>query len=104
MENIAHRSMAPCDRNGAEKRKPVSAAVRAEEIGGDPVVGLGAGFTTRRLHSLNSRRAIFTPVPPLLHGSGAVGTVRGKKQRPQRLKDFFGYNGHSAETKRSGLP
>jgi hypothetical protein len=79
MENIAHRSMAPCNRNGAEKRKPVSAAVRAEEIGGDSVVGLRAGFTTRRLHPLNARCAIFAPVPPLLHGSGAVGTMRGKK-------------------------
>ena len=104
VENIAHCSVAPSDRNGAEKRKPVSAAVRAEEIGGDSVVGLGAGFTTRGLHPLNSRCAIFAPVPPLLHGSGAVGTMRGEKQRPQRLNDCFGRKGHGAETRRSGLP
>ena len=104
MENIAHRSVTARNRDSAEKRKPLAPAVRAEELGGDSIVRLRASFTTRGLHPLDSRRAIFAPIHPLLHASGAVGTMRGEKERPQRLKDFFGHKGYGAETRRSGLP
>jgi len=104
MENIAHRSVTARNRDSAEKRKPLAPAVRAEELGSDSIVRLRASFTTRGLHPLDSRRAIFAPIHPLLHASGAVGTMRGEKERPQRLKDFFGHKGYGAETRRSGLP
>jgi hypothetical protein len=79
VNHIANRTLAAGDCHGAQECKLLAATIRADEIGGHPVVGLRASFATRGLHALDSCRAIVAPIPPLLHPPSAMGAVSWKK-------------------------